>query len=282
MSAKKSTKSKKATFNFHSADVNYHEKIFRGKGMTFTRSQTGYSCKFETEFERVWITPSKAGFKLYGAFSKLKSYLMKYGPVIDFIPKSKIKYFDLNRNLYEREIKKCYCVDIKSAYLSALKIHGVISQEIYDYINDLPKLDRLRCLGMLATCKIEFSFIDGNLTGYQMKRNDQLAKYFFLACYEVGEIMQQIKNIIGENFLFYWVDGVFVTGKRNANKVQKILENAGYQHTTEIVESVKIQQRNSRHWDITLKKGGKIKPYVIPVCDLKINKQYLHTKTEQK
>jgi hypothetical protein len=58
--------------------------------------------------------------------------------------------------------------------------------------------------------------------------------------------MERIKNTIGSDFLFYWVDGVFFTGDR-VKEIEQILFDAGYPFSfckideLQIIETEKIK-----------------------------------------
>ena len=143
-----------------------------------------------------------------------------------------LQYFNFNKQYLETSnltIDRVVNIDLKSAYLNVLKNEGLISIDLFDSINKLKKVERLVTLGMLAYEPELFIYEKGLLIDYQKIRNEY-SKYFFYCVKRVSEIIQNIKFLLGDCFIFSWVDGFYFLEIHNANimetrKFLKVKEN---------------------------------------------------------
>lgn len=100
--------------------------------------------------------------------------------------------------------------DIVKAYYTAAYNLGYISREFFLACIELPKTTRLRLIGSIATLKTIFVYKEGKLSGDPIQKYDpDLRKAWFHICKYVDECMRQLRRLLGEDFLFYWVDGLY-------------------------------------------------------------------------
>jgi hypothetical protein len=107
----------------------------------------------------------------------------------------------------------------------------------------LAKMDRLAAVGMLATSHIKYHFKDGKCVGFDPYR-EPTSEIFFYLIDEINYIMQDLKFILGSDFLFYWVDGVFfkpTTSVRKIESVENLLTTLNYPYRYEKVENFSVQ-----------------------------------------
>jgi hypothetical protein len=178
------------------------------------------------------------------------------------------KFFKTNYGL--SEIKKSYFaervlnIDIKSAYATCLYNNGLITGETFNILKTLPKVERLPCVGMLATSHSKFHYKDGECVNVDMFRSPT-ANVFFYLIDEINYIMQNIKHMLGKKFIFYWVDGIFFDANTDPGIVKNIedyLSSIGYSYKYENVEDFKMQV-DERKLSLRMIKDGDIKVYTV-------------------
>jgi len=109
--------------------------------------------------------------------------------------------------------------DITAAYYRAALNLGFISKELFDTCLKLRKCDRLRLMGSIATRKYNERYDNGELESSEIKKDELLRSAWFKICSYVDMAMKTLKEILGELFLFYWVDGIyFYAGKSGKGK----------------------------------------------------------------
>lgn len=218
-------------------------------GKDFQLIRTNYSAKlfFENEIYFYSTVFSGKGRTFFRLFQQLQKEL-KNNTLENF--KNKINYFSFHRdNIFN--VKECVCVDISAAYATALVNKSVISEELYTRILRLPKLHRLKILGMLATNKVIMERKSGEIS-----IRSEINKYenvFFYACKIISDLMQQCIVAAAEDFYFFWVDGIFLH-PRAAEKICKIIGGEGFRYRLEHITDFTIS--NSRLFIQYVKKEG--------------------------
>lgn len=177
-------------------------------------------------------------------------------------PDYNVKYYDFSRLKKGDYIKNAYCVDINSAYLTALKNEKIIKSDTFEYINNLTKKDakskmsRLKSVGLFAKNPIDLIYRDGVIDGIHHEKSN-FAWIFFLACKKTQDAMFECILSANENYLFYWVDGIFV--RDNPELIVKKLDSLGFESKIEKVENIRIYPKN-----IIYNKDGKEKILFLP------------------
>lgn len=109
--------------------------------------------------------------------------------------------------------------DITKAYYQAARNLGLISEDFYKECLLLPKLERLRLLGTIATQKFITVYKKGKRKDMQIKIDKDLRRAWFIICDHVADVMTEISEMLGTSFLFYWVDGIFFTDTARARQM---------------------------------------------------------------
>jgi hypothetical protein len=109
--------------------------------------------------------------------------------------------------------------DITKAYYQTARNLGLISDEFYRECLNLPKNERLRLLGTIATQKFVSEYKNGKRTKIDIKVDKDLRRAWFIICDHVAEVMTEISEKLGSSFLFYWVDGIYFTDTQKARQV---------------------------------------------------------------
>lgn len=143
--------------------------------------------------------------RTFAAFAKIKSDVTK--KPLPSLDASSLKYFqhDFNKN---GKYKTVFNIDISSAYATILYNEDYITEETFKYLKGLKKQERLASLGMLASRKKHFSFVKGNPIEVN-ERVSETSNFFFYAVKRTYEVMNNLKQICGTDYLFTWVDGIY-------------------------------------------------------------------------
>lgn len=160
--------------------------------------------------------------------------------------------------------KEAVCVDLNSAYLQALFNLMLITEETKNWIEkNLKKTERLVAVGMLAKRKQLLEFDKGKLTNetFEAAKN----RFIFNAVIqEVGKVMNQIKTHHIDDFIAYWVDGIYVKNEFIAYYIQDEFEKAGFPCKIEYLEDFNSKFKMSC-MEYTYIKDGKFKILNIPI-----------------
>jgi hypothetical protein len=202
------------------------EKIFKIR-------LTNYSTKITVNDESIFLSDSKPDKEVFMLYNKMKSEIL--GEMRN--EEKNYKYFCFSglRNFSG----DCSSVDINSAYLTVLKNEKIISEKTYNDIfkrtQGKKKENRLKAVGMFAKNPTEIVYYNGKPFSIINKR-DIYSWVFFLAVSETYKAMEAVKKELKREFLFYWVDGIFL--RKNENKAIQILKDLNFESKIENIEKL--------------------------------------------
>lgn len=205
---------------------------------------SNYTTQIESDVINKRFVYSMQSNSCFAAFSKVKSNIKD--KAIPDISKDELNYFhyDFKEDIQQEVV---YNIDLKSAYASILYQEGYIKKDTLDYLSKISKYDRLASVGMLAAKKQIFHFgRSGNILRFQETVSDK-ENFFYLAVQRTFEIMQNLKAIIGEGYLFTWVDGIYFMPDRG-----KLIACENYLRKLRLRYSEDIL----RDWSVKIKNGG--------------------------
>lgn len=215
-------------------------------------SRTGYTVQVDTAARRYLFSDSGTSPRCFGAAGRIKRDIAESGKVPEGADPREILY---HRVPVEGALpREAVCVDIKAAYATTLRNMGLIPPDTLSHVMALPKGDRLKAVGMLATRKNVQVWEDARLTNIT-QQDSPTRGHFFDVCKYVGKVMQGLSVELGEPFLFFWVDGVFM--RADPAKVAfatEYLADHGYRVSSEPVTGLK---RSDGGKYILYAKGGK-------------------------
>lgn len=234
-------------------------------------SEADFTVENTSGFYKVHFMGAKFEHRLYGkklntdvlsCVAMLKNELKK----VTFEHDAQEEYFAANFRFDFDLSKSIWCIDISSAYITILKNDKMISKALFERINKLPKADRLRVVGSLATKKYYNTYEKGVLVDSRMKANE-FSKFFFYCVSRTFETMNRISHKLGNNFILSWVDCVFFTCEGNVNYITDYLKSNGLKSKLErcyVISGDGVSAtKNSLYY--TFHKSGDLKEYVIPV-----------------
>lgn len=256
-------------------------------GEIYFHSITSYTDIIETsQGEKFIIANENVGLNCFAATKKIKSDIINNNYIVDEIPKDAIKFFSIP----EKEINenKCMLIDINAAYPNVLKKYGIISQETFDYLMSIKKLDRLRAIGALATNKIKFKIKSGEILEHEIINDAAMSQFYFLCCYEIGIILEKCENIakntfrFGANtdhsFLFSWFDGIYIKHDHvTKSNIMAVIENEGYECKVVNLDFFKAIPKNEKIEISWKEENKKVKKIILQNKSINNFKKYKNT-----
>jgi hypothetical protein len=226
-------------------------------------------------------------FKFMGLLSKVKKDIaenLKNPVLLKKMPNythRNIRYYsfsneilDLSEKLDENNpviyIPEAHEYDCTKAYIESAYVLGYLSEDIYRELVEGDKSLRLRILGAIATKKDRFLFKDGVEVNSSSVKNDLMRQVWFHICKYLDNCMWQFKKALGDDFLFYWVDGILFkkSGLKIAEKFS-LFAHVQYRlsfHDVKIensrVELVNDDKNKGRFF--VMKKEDKEKRFMLP------------------
>jgi hypothetical protein len=247
-----------------------HINFLRHAGIPYSLKISNYTMEIISDLYNIQFLHSMRSNRCFAAHAKVKSCVKNLEvPVIN---KGELEYFmhNFNGDYFSPHV---VCIDIKSAYATVLYNDGFINKETYQYLNKIDKMDRLAAVGMLASQKNCFDY-DGNGDLIDFHQDiSPLAGFFFHCVKRVGDIMNDLKKMSGNDYLFTWVDGIYL--KPNDEYLYTIapyLEANNFNFRVEICYQFTVRVANGKvrltFWKEDKTKEGfdicKRKAFVIP------------------
>jgi hypothetical protein len=252
-------------------DYQDYEDDLRREGVPFLSRMSGYTTIIETH-EFKWIFNddiAESDFKFVDVAEKIKEDVNRPDcPVIDEVKEFDLIYFDCHNNLPdELKLRTAHNVDITNCYLTTSLNFGIIRKETFDYANTLKeKLDKHKAFGMLATNYTCFYFNSGELKKVFPLVNEFERKYFFAVVSEISGVMKSILSELYEDFIFYWVDGIYFKSKRAAMRAQEILKNNQFKSSYDLLPNFELTRDDFRYI-IKFGPKGDQKAFTVPKLD---------------
>lgn len=255
---------KQAVLNSEFNEDNYiaYLEFCQSTGLPYTIKESNYSLYIESEFCNIKFRP-EMNKKAFIAGAMIKRDIRNSGLIAPDINPEDLKYFNFSaEDNLQRADSVVYNVDIKSAYASILREHAIISKKTHGYMSRLSKKDRLACVGMLASRKDIFNMV-GKVATSSHKELSGYASWFYFCVNRTNEIMRECQLRIGNDFLFFWVDGIFFNGKSNIDVVCKVLNELGYRYSIDTCTNMKLDNDGKRRV-LSYNKGEEFKELTLP------------------
>ena len=173
-------------------------------------------------------------------------------------------------NFISADFDNAVCIDLNSAYLQALYNLNLITVETKNWIEkNLNKNERLVAVGMLAKQKEILHFNEGKIQ--QDYKEPSKHRYIFNAVIqEVAGIMMQVKTSHIEDFIAYWVDGIYLKNEFIAYDIVEEFEKAGFPCKIENVTEFKSRFKFN-YMEYTYLKDGVFKILNLPIKSVNDN-----------
>lgn len=236
-----STRHKNIVFRRNHNQLEQTIKMLKTSGIRFDVLHSSYSTKIEFEDgKKILYTTFDYRDKVFQA-SRCIVKDLKENPLADEIrgqdwPKVN---FDSKNGWQPKKCKAVINIDISKAYASCLLNSGLIKPNTFQFLNSLRKYERLPAVGMIAKRGIVYRYNGGECVSFD-KVEGEWTQIFFYIIAQVNSVMQDCKRIAGDDFCFYWVDGIFVDhriDKHKLNDIELCLQDAGYSYKYEKCEN---------------------------------------------
>jgi hypothetical protein len=238
---------------------------------------TTYTSQLKTGIPEldIYLLSSKQPFKVFAAHAKVKKAVKNCGLEIPDINESDLKYYSISQNLKPGNFGAVTCLDIKAAYPTALKNIGYIDPETYDYLMKQDKQTRLTACGMLAGTKHVFKYNGAELLDFEIIEKET-KPVFLAAVVTIDEILEKTAEIAGSDFLFFWVDGIYLRTPAKIADIKKLWRDFGYNYSEEFLNNFRVEKNERGKLFVNFEKEGKIKKFNLPTPQNKAQKAILN------
>lgn len=248
-----------SSINFSGRNLTAALEFFRETTPEFHVERTGYTATIKVpkagKFRRYFFADSPVRPALFAVYRKLQEDVLR--KPIPPVPEAAVRYHHFNE-AQRRDIlpARAWSVDLSAAYPQALLNTGLIRKETFKLLSELPKDERLKVVGMLATQKTCFHYFGGKIEEVTTI-TAETRPAFFHACTTIGNLLSEAQQMPG--YLFYWVDGAFV--ETGAETFADFFRSHGYPCKVEEVSGMKWS-RSKKFLFYT--KDGKRKYLTVP------------------
>lgn len=187
--------------------------------------------------------PSELSFikSVKASIIKNKTYELVREKYKKGIASKRIKYFRYNKAFtagdYFEDVTE---YDLKNAYWYKTFSLNLVDEQLYQKGLTVSKKSRLAAIGSLAREKKVVEF-DGKVEHDRPPIISRKTRFLWnVISYEIGKVMQEASLAAGDDFIFFWVDAIFVKGK-GAAKIEKLLKKSGFQFTSTKCEWVRFE-----------------------------------------
>ena len=282
------TKSKKLILHSRNHPYDYALMLQRLK-VPYKVSKTSSSCSIEHQDRKVMfsagdikkpemILQQRLKKEIKTNFEKLSSYKKR---LITGTYRS--KYFKFDESLRELELSageilvynNVYCIDITKAYYYCAYNIGLLSEDFFVELLDIPKYMRLRLLGSIATLKhIYFYNENGEMVFTELKYNKTNRKIWDYIVNEIDRLIQKCADAVESQFLFYWVDGIFFKERDHhttlcQDLIGHILRKNNYHFTIKQLDKIEIYNFGKTLRLESYRDGEGLGVYTIPKKQIK-------------
>lgn len=164
----------------------------------------------------------KSAFCAYNMLKKDIKISDKLGEILQHKPEKNMWYSN-SSFIQEGEFDYLYHIDLSSAYTRSLFNEKIISQKSFEFCENIAKINRLISLGLFAKRTDIYTYELGKVVNYESEKSD-LRNVFFYSAFQVDLIMNELKDVLGDCYVFFWFDGIYYFLKnRQENDAKKYL-----------------------------------------------------------
>ena len=240
-------------------------KQYKEAGLDFQVKHSNYNTQIIGQETVLKFIQTEHSIKVFVAYNKIVSDLKRSDKTIEILQQDwSTENFDSKNGLKPCSYKTVLNLDITSAYPYCLFINKLISQDTFNYLMALPKSERLPAIGMIAKKSVWIDYSNGKASNWDVKTGEY-ANIFFFVIQQITDLMAWAADIAGDDFLFYWVDGIFLKptiSKKKLEQITGIFAEQGYYYKYENVKNFSVVRENDKLF-INMIKNGEEKPYTM-------------------
>lgn len=182
--------------------------VLKYKNLTFKETQGGLIKNKELFF-----------------IQKVKKYINENTLGV-YCDRSKIKYIKEGKITKHRWYKsQLYEIDLNAAYWNFARKFNYIDESLFLHGKKVSKLTRLVSLGNLAKTTTILKFNGENYEFIGETRSEETEGVFFSVSLATDQTMNMLRTIADKNFLFYWVDAIFLKTEKSKKEVCEYLKS---------------------------------------------------------
>jgi hypothetical protein len=240
-------------------------KQYKEAGLDFQVKHSNYNTQIIGQESVIKFIQTEHSIKVFIAYNKIVADLKKSDKTVEILQGDwSTENFDSKNGLKPCSYKTVLNLDITSAYPYCLFINKLICLDTFNYLMALPKNERLPAIGMIAKKSVWIDYQKGKATTWDVKTGEY-ANIFFFVIQQITDLMAWAADIAGEDFLFYWVDGIFLKptiSKKKLQEITGIFAEQGYYYKYENVKNFSVVRENDKLF-INMIKNGDEKPYTM-------------------
>ena len=240
-------------------------KQYKEAGLDFQVKHSNYNTQIIGNNSILKFIQTEHSIKVFVAYNKIVKDLKSSDKTVEILQKEwSTDNFNSRNGLKPCSYNRVLNLDITSAYPYCLFNNGLICKDTFNYLMTLPKNERLPAIGMVAKKSVWIDYSNGKATNWELKTGEY-ANIFFFVIQQITDLMDWAADIAGNDFLFYWVDGIFLKptiSKKKLREITSIFEEQGYYYKYESVTDFSIV-RDSDKLFINMIKNGDQKPYTM-------------------
>jgi hypothetical protein len=240
-------------------------KQYKEAGLDFQVKHSNYNTQIIGQESVIKFIQTEHSIKVFIAYNKIVADLKKSDKTVEILQGDwSTENFDSKNGLKPCSYKTVLNLDITSAYPYCLFINKLIGLDTFNYLMALPKNERLPAIGMIAKKSVWIDYQKGKATTWDVKTGEY-ANIFFFVIQQITDLMAWAADIAGDDFLFYWVDGIFLKptiSKKKLQEITGIFAEQGYYYKYENVKNFSVVRENDKLY-INMIKNGDEKPYTM-------------------
>jgi hypothetical protein len=240
-------------------------KQYKEAGLDFQVKHSNYNTQIIGQESVIKFIQTEHSIKVFIAYNKIVADLKKSDKTVEILQGDwSTENFDSKNGLKPCSYKTVLNLDITSAYPYCLFINKLICLDTFNYLMALPKNERLPAIGMIAKKSVWIDYQKGKATTWDVKTGEY-ANIFFFVIQQITDLMAWAADIAGDDFLFYWVDGIFLKptiSKKKLQEITGIFAEQGYYYKYENVKNFSVVRENDKLY-INMIKNGDEKPYTM-------------------
>ena len=183
---------------------------------------------------------------------KVKDHVLKNSAGV-YCNRSKIKYVkegQITKNRwYSSQIWE---IDLNAAYWNFAYKFNYIDKDLYLKGKKVSKLCRLVSLGNLAKVTTILNFNGMEYEFQNQIKSEDTEGVFFSVSLKTDEVMNICRTIADKNFLFYWVDAIFLKSEKTKNEIIDYLKSQDIEFKIKKIDKIYKDNLNIQVYD---KKG---------------------------
>ena len=190
-----------------------------------------------------------------------------------------VHYIKVSRVPLGQTFEDVFEIDIDEAYWKTAHLLGIISDSLYKKgaKGNISKQCRLTALGSLAKKVYYYEFKGKKLVRVKTDKDPLLENLWFTICKRVSDVMHEAIESLGYDFIFYWVDGIYVKGNvANITKCIEVFNDWGYNSKYKKVQKIHFHDRGFTCNDF----GKSAREFSYPNYSSKDEKPMAYSKSE--